>query len=344
MLIENKPYNILVIEDNPGDFVLVEDFLMEQNKFLKISNAKNFKLAKEILTFQNGLTDVVLLDLSLPDKTGEALIAEIVSLCRTIPVIVLTGFTDIGFGAKSLSLGVSDYILKDDLTSLTLYKSIIYSLERKKAIRALEESEQKYSELFHLSPLPMFVFDVETLQFINVNKSTINHYGYSREEFLGMTIKDIWPVEEIPEMEEALLISFDDRLFLKNIFRNRLKNGEIIQVEIQGNTIYHEERKARVMLVIDVTEKLNYTKAIEAQNEKLHEISWIQSHMVRAPLARILGLISILKDTKGYEYENDRLLSYLEVSANELDEIIKEITDKVAAPGDSVYMKAETWA
>jgi len=341
MKIDKKPYTILVIEDNPGDVTLVEDFLLEHMEYLKLTNARNFKTAKEILSFQNGLIDVVLLDLSLPDKSGTDLIVEVVSLCRKIPVIVLTGNSDFCFGAKSLSLGVSDYLLKDELSSLTLYKSIIYSIERKKALRALEESEKKYSELFHLSPMPMYVIDLETLKFLNVNRSAIRHYGYSRQEFLNMTIRDVMPADDFPGPDENVPGSKNgDQLNQRSTFRHKLKNGDIINVEIEGSTIKHKGRKAKIVLVIDVTDKLNHTKAIEEQNEKLREISWIQSHMVRAPLARILGLIGVLKETKGNKYEVERILNYLELSADELDGIIREITDKVVLPEDYTWTKA----
>src|SRR6202000_1221748 len=95
--------------------------------------------------------DVILLDLPLPDKTGLPLINEVVTLSPGIPVIVLTGYTDIAFSVKSLALGIADYLLKDELTTMMLYKSIIYSTERKKVMLALEESEKKYGDLFHLS-------------------------------------------------------------------------------------------------------------------------------------------------------------------------------------------------
>ncbi|WP_295676296.1 PAS domain S-box protein [uncultured Mucilaginibacter sp.] len=343
MKIDKRPYTILVIEDNPGDVTLVEDFLLEHIEYLKLNNARSFKTAKEILSFQNGLIDAVLLDLSLPDKSGVELILEIVALCRKIPVIVLTGNSDFCFGAKSLSLGVSDYLLKDELTSLTLYKSIVYGIERKKATSALEESEKKYSELFHLSPMPMYVVDLETMEFLNVNRAAIRHYGYSRDEFLKMTIRDIRPAEDIPVLVEGFSQN-EDLLNLKGSYRHKLKNGNIIYVEIQGSTIMHKGRKAKLVLVIDVTEKLRYTKAIEEQNEKLREISWIQSHMVRAPVARILGLIAVLKVIKDNNNEMERVLNYLEISADELDLIIREITDKVALPDDFEFANIEALA
>lgn len=136
-------YNVLIIEDNPGDFTLVEEFLLEKMESPLISYAPNYRLAKEVLSACATPFDIILLDLSLPDKTGEALIRDIVEISHNATVIVLTGYTDFDFGVKSLSLGATDYILKEELTPLTLYKSIVYSIERKKITSALETSEKR---------------------------------------------------------------------------------------------------------------------------------------------------------------------------------------------------------
>ncbi|HEY2581594.1 MAG TPA: histidine kinase [Mucilaginibacter sp.] len=136
-------YAILVIEDNPGDFALVEEFLLEQIEAPVISNARNYHEAKQILLAGDNLFDIILLDISLPDKTGISLIQDIIDISLNIPVMVLTGYSDLSFGVKSLSLGVSDYILKDELTSLSLYKSIVYNIERKRIASDLEISERR---------------------------------------------------------------------------------------------------------------------------------------------------------------------------------------------------------
>ena len=143
MINDKRGYQFLIVEDNPGDFVLVEDFIIEQFEGPVITLAITFKQAKTILSKPGHQYNVVLLDLSLPDHTGEPLIHDIVDLCGDLPVIVLTGYTDFAFGIKSLSLGISDYLLKDDLTALFLYKSIVYSVERKKIVSALETSEKQ---------------------------------------------------------------------------------------------------------------------------------------------------------------------------------------------------------
>ncbi|MDR6781939.1 YesN/AraC family two-component response regulator [Pedobacter africanus] len=147
MALDKNAYQILVIEDNTGDFVLVEDFLFEQIEAPKIVQALNYKDAVNILSNQQTRFDIILLDLSLPDNKGEKLIQGVVALSQNTPVIVLTGYEDFAFGVKSLSLGVSDYILKDELTALSLYKSIIYNSERKKINNALEAQNKKLQDI-----------------------------------------------------------------------------------------------------------------------------------------------------------------------------------------------------
>jgi PAS domain S-box-containing protein len=326
MAADKRSYHILIVEDNPGDYALIEDFLFEQIEAPDISRAENYNEARQILTANKCRFDIILLDLSLPDMKGEPLIKGITGLCASTPIIVLTGYTDFAFGVKSLSLGVADYMLKEELTPLSLYKSIIYSSERKRITADLAESEKKYSELFHLSPLPMWVYDMDTLQFLNINKAAIAHYGYSRNEFLSMTLKDI----EVEQSEtNCNHITDKNGTVLNGIYRNKKKNGDIIQVDLQSNPILYRGKKANVVLANDVTERITYIKAIEEQNEKLREISWIQSHIVRAPLARIMGLVPLLKDLKpNNKDDKETMLEYLWLSANELDELIKNITDK----------------
>lgn len=141
--ITEDTFHILVVEDNLGDFILVQDFIIRQVNDPVITHAKTFEEARSLLEKNDFECSIVLLDLSLPDRTGEALIEEVTSLCKNIPVVVLTGYSDFNFGMKSLSMGISDYLLKDDLTASSLYKSILYSTERKRIISELEMSEKR---------------------------------------------------------------------------------------------------------------------------------------------------------------------------------------------------------
>lgn len=278
MTTDKKLYRILVIEDNPGDFVLVEGFLIEQMLNPFIVHAVNFKQASEMLLTAGTAYDVILLDLSLPDKSGESLITEMLQISSSCPVIILTGYTDIEFSIKSISAGILDYLLKDDLTAAQLYKSIIYSIERKKTIIQLKESEKRYSDLFYLSPQPMWVFNAETFRFVQVNKAAITLYGYSEEEFLKLTVRDLHANNDVSATKEVVRLckAGDDEICKGNCVHKK-KSGEIIEVEIYDTPIIINDQNFRSVIVIDVTEKNLYEhkiiKAIiKTQEDERYEI------------------------------------------------------------------------
>ncbi|WP_158857012.1 response regulator [Lunatibacter salilacus] len=330
---DKELYNILVIEDNLGDYILVRDFLEEMILTPNIIQAGDFKGALSKLKDDSHRFNAVFLDLSLPDKSGEDLIKSIILLANERPVIVLTGYTDASFAIKSLALGASDYLLKDDLTAITLYKSLTYNIERNKNLLKLKESELRYSDLFQLSPQPMWVYDVETHYCLDVNKAAISNYGYTHTEFLSMTIWDIRQKDGV-DMEQTVQDTTNlETPFFQGLFKHRKKSGEIIDVDIRSNTIFFNGRKATVVLANDVTEKLRHTQIIEDQNKRLKEIAWTQSHIVRAPLSRMLGLIDLIKNNIIPSEEFDEFLGHLENSALEIDVIIRKIVRKTEELG-----------
>ncbi len=278
MVKNKKKYAVLIVEDNLGDFSLVEDYLQEQFMAPDITNAKSFYDAKSLLNTNQTGYDVVLLDLSLPDKHGKELIEEMLSFKLSCPIIVLTGYTDIDFSVKSLSLGITDYLLKDEITSSSLSKSILYSIERKNAVIELEKSEKRYSNLFLLSPQPMWVYDADTLKIIQVNTSAVTHYGFSEDEFLNMTIMDIRPEEEYPKLIEVLEADHTgNQNAYKGKFKHQKKSGDIIDVEIQSGPIQLGDKIFRMVIVNDVTEKTLFenkiSKAIiKTQEDERYEI------------------------------------------------------------------------
>lgn len=325
---DRSTYRILVVEDNPGDFLLVEEFLGEHLSSTELTHVTKFKAAKALIAEGIDDFDIVLLDLSLPDVDKEDLIAETRGFIKSIPVIILTGYTDQDYAVKSLAHGVSDYLIKDTITALVLYKSVVYALERHRFLTSLRESERRYMDLFQLSPAPILVYDLNTLQFLDVNTAAVQHYGYSKEEFLAMTIREIRPENDIPKLEKAIEEAREktERYFTRG-FRHRKKNGEIIDVELTSNPIVFDGNRAEIVLATDVTEKLLQLKAIEEQNKRLRDIAWTQSHVVRAPVARLMGLVDMIKSGQLEEADQVKFLEYLYESAEEIDEIIKGIVD-----------------
>ncbi len=325
---ENKAQKILVIEDNPGDAYLIAEYLQEEFVTPQILHAKTSAEAQQMISTVCDI-DVVLLDLTLPDDSGQELIDKILKAAHLIPVIVLTGYSDKTFAIKSITLGTSDYLLKDDLNPALLSKSIIYSIERKKSYLQLEESEKRYKDLFHLSPLPMWVFEESTAKFLDVNQAALAQYGYTQEEFLTKTVFDIRPPEEIFQLKDHLReTSGFSGQYNAGAFRHLKKSGEIIDVEISVSAINFDGKSARLILAKEVTQQKKYISTIEEQNNRLKEIAWIQSHVVRAPLARLMGLVNILTNLETGEEERKQLLGFVAKSANDIDDVIKKINDK----------------
>lgn len=323
MLSTNQQLHLLIIEDNSGDFILIEDYLTEEFNDPVIHAARTYSQAEEILNSKIKI-DVVLLDLSLPDLDGEELVNKVVAFAENIPVIVLTGFSNKEFGFKTLSLGISDYLLKDELNAPQLFKSICYSIERKRIELKLKESEEKYRNLFQLSPIPMWTYDLKTLKFLHVNDSAINHYGYTREEFLNMTLKDIRPPEDIPVLEGEITSFKKTKVFYRNVVRHRRKNGSIINVNINSNVIDFDGKDASLVLANDVTEKLNAENFLKNSEQRFKALVQDGS-----------DLIAILDVNANYKYVSPTSETILQIKADEFigknafDYIHEEDKDRV---------------
>ena len=113
---------------------------------------------------------------------------------------------------------------------------------------------ETYRLLFEKNPLPMWVYDVKSLYFLAVNDAAVAEYGYTRNEFLRMTIKDIRPPEDVPALmkEVERLTSGTESI---GIWRHLRRDGTIIDVEVRGNEIDFEGHRARFILAKDVTER-----------------------------------------------------------------------------------------
>ncbi len=317
---------ILVIEDNIGDFILIKDYIEEQVESPHIINAKSYSEAIEALSNQSINFDVVLLDLTLPDKGGESLITDIISCCPDTPVIILTGYANVEFSLKSLALKATDYLLKDDINSSSLYKSIKYNIERKKTNLQLEESEKRYSDLFQLSPQPMWILDIDSLSFIQVNNSAISQYGYSESEFLKLQLPDIL----YNEYDFSDKINKDKHFInnpniYKGRFKHKKKSKEAIEVDIYSTLIIINNKKCESAIAIDVTDKimteLKITNAIiKTQEDERYEIGTELHDNVCQILASSQLSLEMLKD-----HISDESVIWLNKSKEFINLALKEI-------------------
>lgn len=162
------------------------------------------------------------------------------------------------------------------------YLSIRYDItEKKKIEEQLTLSEKKYRTIFLKSPLPNWIFDCETFEFLDVNEAAIHHYGYSRKEFAGMTIMDIRPEEESAILLKNVEVIQNNPDTHHGIWIHRKKNGELITVEITAHPIEYNKRKARMVVINDITGKIAAEKQKEFDSNNLkalinntHDLMW----------------------------------------------------------------------
>ena len=138
------------------------------------------------------------------------------------------------------------------------------------ALAALRVSEENYRRLFRGHPHPMYVHDKETLRFLAVNDAAVAHYGYSREEFLNLTVLEIRPPEEFPRLIGELATSRPEPQY-SGVWKHRKKDGTMIDVEVTVHELHFGERVARLVVAIDVTER-ERTRQLERDRRDILEL------------------------------------------------------------------------
>ena len=164
--------------------------------------------------------------------------------------------------------------IKDKLDETVGYRGLARDVtDRKKFEIALKDSEERYRLLFESTPQPIWVYNEETLRFLAVNEAATRIYGFSKEEFLSMTVNDIRPKEDIP----ALLIKNGhdaNELVLSSPWRHETRDKKTIYVELSSHPIVFDGKHSRLVIVNDVTER----KRLDEKQQRLH-VSLQQSAM-----------------------------------------------------------------
>ena len=127
-------------------------------------------------------------------------------------------------------------------------------------------SDASYRLLFEKHPTPMWVFDVESLRFLAINEAAMQQYGYSRDEFLGMTIRDIRPAEDVSALLDNVA-HLRTGLERGGLWKHRRSNGSLIDVEIVSHDLDWAGRRARLVLAMDVTERTRTEERLSRSEE-----------------------------------------------------------------------------
>ena len=210
---------------------------------------------------------------------------------------------------------------------------------RRQAEIAITQSEERYRYMFANNPEPMWIFDVETFAFLEVNQAAVVQYGYSVEEFLSMTLMDIRPAEDATELLKNFIPN-DNTYYQAGEFRHSKKNGEIIDVLITWHSVIFKGRKARHVLVKNITKQKQAEHELEKQNALLAKITQFSIDLATLPATENFeAFIAIqIKELTGAsvvaysEYDSvERMITprYIDLEPGMLQKVVSLLGNKV---------------
>lgn len=197
--------------------------------------------------------------------------------------------------------------------------------KRKLAEVVLKDSEERFKTIFEKNASPMYLFDPLSRRFVDVNQAAEQYYGYSKEVFLTLKLEDINVTNTDLDARIRLVKETKRQRFE---FKNKLADGTLKDVEVFTSVLNIGEKELIHSIVHDITERNEYLETVESQNKLLQEIAWEQSHVVRAPLARMMGLFNLLDEQNLDKKEKQFVREEIVSSAKEIDEIIKQVSLK----------------
>src|ERR1051325_2638407 len=262
-LMPESRIRVLLVEDEPMFAQAVREILVEVSASrCDVIHATRFSEMQALIQEQE--PDVILLDLSLPDRRGISSYTDLKSLLPTIPIIILTGLDDESAAAEAVRAGAQDYLVKSQFDGRMLWRIIRHAIERKRIEKALRESEEFFRLISENVTDLIAVIDENGRRLYN---------SPSYKAVLGdpERLQGTDSFEEIhPEDRERIKRTFRESLASgigqRTEYRFLLRDGSVRAVESQGSVVRDEAGGASKLVVVsrDITEQKAATEALRS--------------------------------------------------------------------------------
>jgi PAS domain S-box-containing protein len=251
----SAPYSVLIVEDDPGFSSYLKRLLRRED--LKLITASSGRQAIEYL--EQHTVDIVLQDIGLPDIDGYQVMDQIRQQFPEVLIIVMTGEVTVESAVQALRKGAYDYLRKP-FESMDLVNTVENALDRirleqknRQAEEKLRESEERYRQLFESESDAVLIFDAETLKLEDANQAAADLFGYSKRQFLNLSLLDISAEKQKTEKHAHLLR--EDRSTINPVPMRYLvrKDGSTFPAEISTGTFVSGGRKKIIGAVRDIS-------------------------------------------------------------------------------------------
>lgn len=311
--------NILVIEDNQSDFLIIKRFAWKLG-----INAVEWcqSLAQGKAYLMGNQVDVLLVDLSLPDSYGLGIIDELQTQCRTVPIIIFTGYDDDEQGLEAVRRGAQDYLVKGKFTIDMLNRSLRYAIERKKAEQTLALERNLLRTVIDSLP-DYIVYKDDQLRFVLTNVAHANAVNSTPDELVGKTANEVFPTEFVEQFHADDKHVIKSGIALINVERETIdESGKIKIVLTSKIPIRDQDDKVKGIIGIsrDISERKElemHMKELFAEQERIRILRQFVTdiaHDFRTPLAianTSLYLVQNVHDQERQLYHCEKIKSQL---------------------------------
>ncbi len=265
-----KALRLLIVEDDIIDRKLLERLLARSS--LNIAEVKCAdRLSKALDLLRESPFDMILLDLGLPDSRGTESVIELQTHVPHVPIVVLSGLDDENTAITAMQKGVQDYLIKGQVDSTLLMRSIRYAFERKKAEGQLQAAEHRYRTIFENSAVAIMMADKEK-RLVSWNKFTEQLLGMEPKDLLGRSVESLYPPSE---WERIVALSVRQR-GMQNHLETRMvrKGGKVIDVDISLSVLNDSDGQitGSIGVVRDITERKHMEEALRESENRFRQV------------------------------------------------------------------------